>query len=770
MARRPGRVLAAALALTAMLLPAALLATQSPAAAASAQPSPVSLVITKVNPQWASPGSTITVTGSLTNTSGQPVDHLSVQLLGSSIAISSIAQMQANGALGGLGTTALQGGLWQASAQLAPRATARWSISVHANAIGMTSFGVYPLTAEVQSYQGPLASSTTYLPYMPAKKGAYGNTRPSPQKVAWVWPLIDKPLLNEPWQNDCRGPQAQALAQSLASGGRLSDLVGAGQVTAGQAEAVASQASLSRAARSVASRSALARSSQSLASFDGVTWAIDPALLANANALTTCGGSHPAWARAAQAWLAQVRSATAGQPLFVTPYGDPNLTALIAQGHGEDVQRSLLSGRSVAARILNRDVSPAASTGSAGLPTEASAIAWPSSGTAGASTPLALAGKDTGVRTLLLDDSALSAPAAVTRTPSGVGGYINVVLIDGSLSQLMGSATTAPGSGFATSQLYLAETALLAQQLHGQSVVVAPPRRWQPPAGLAADLLADTAAAPWLSPVTVTSLTSAKKLPGVNLPSYAPGRPYYSRPELGQFSNLDRQIGQIETLRASPDNDIYLALSAAESSAYQGDASSAAKGMIGTVSGRLAAQPQAVEIITERRFTLGGLKGSVPVSIENRLSFPVKVRLLLQYNQSTGTKITQSPQGVVTIPARTDQPMRLHVQATQTGSTSVTLSLLNQDFQPLPASAQMTVEATQVGVLGMIIFAAALGVFLIASAARAVRRGRPAAPAGEGTSAEPHPDPASEGGAQAAGPDTVMAERTELGTASTPRP
>ena len=48
---------------------------------------------------------------------------------------------------------------------------------------------------------------------------------------------------------------------------------------------------------------------------------------------------------------------------------------------------------------------------------------------------------------------------------------------------------------------------------------------------------------------------------------------------------------------------------------------------------------------------------------------------------------------------------------------------------PRPAAvviaARMTIQATQVGVLGMIIFACALGVFLIASAARAVRRGRP---------------------------------------------
>ena len=46
------------------------------------------------------------------------------------------------------------------------------------------------------------------------------------------------------------------------------------------------------------------------------------------------------------------------------------------------------------------------------------------------------------------------------------------------------------------------------------------------------------------------------------------------------------------------------------------------------------------------------------------------------------------------------------------------IELRLQRGQLLPsAPARMTVQATQVGVLGMIIFACALGVFLIASAA-----------------------------------------------------
>jgi hypothetical protein len=80
----------------------------------------------------------------------------------------------------------------------------------------------------------------------------------------------------------------------------------------------------------------------------------------------------------------------------------------------------------------------------------------------------------------------------------------------------------------------------------------------------------------------------------------------------------------------------------------------------------------------------------------------------------------------------------------------------------------MTVQTTQVGTLGIIVFAAALGVFLLASAGRAIRRGGPPAD----TSAEPTPsedDPSGHSTDQAA-PDTVMPEHSGLRTAGTPRP
>ncbi len=143
-----------------------------------------------------------------------------------------------------------------------------------------------------------------------------------------------------------------------------------------------------------------------------------------------------------------------------------------------------------------------------------------------------------------------------------------------------------------------------------------------------------------------------------------------------------------------------------------------------TLTTRIAVQQQAVRIIAEKRITLGGLKGTVPVSIDNRLGYAVRVQLQLQYSQANGMRITADPQGPVTVPPHQTKTIRLQVQATQDGSTTVTMFLASGG-QPLGVPQRMTVQATQVGVLGLIIFAAALGIFLIASAARAVRRGRP---------------------------------------------
>ncbi len=775
MARRAPRALAVALALAMVAVPAALMTTAAPAAAATAQASQASATatITGLSPQWAGPGTTVTVTGIVTNTSATQ-RRLVVQLLDSSTPVSSVTELQESGAgIYALANLPLPAATWQ-SGLLGQGASARWSIQLPTSA--MTSFGVYPIAAQVEDvFDQPLNWTESFLPYVPAKKGPYGSTVPTAQKVAWVWPLIDQPLLTEPWQDACSGQQAAALAKSLGSGGRLGQLLDAAAAPVGSAEtsAVQAQAVKSDSSRAAKSGAAHGQQPQSLASYDGLTWAIDPALLANVSALAGCGASRPQWARSASTWLTRLKAAVAGQPMFATAYGDPDMAALIGASASlaSDVQRSFTYGRSEARQILGLNLSPpsagTASTGQA----EAAGLAWAADAQVNYGTLETLAAPGDDIGTVLLSSSAFAAEQnSVLRTPNGSGGYLNVLLASDSLTSVLSSATSAPGSGFAAAQDFLAETALMAQQDPSAPIIVAPPQRWQLPAGLAANLLRTTASAPWLSPASLTSLTGAKNIPTVQWPTSV-NQPTVSQTELGPLNTLDRDVKQVQQLRVRQDPDLYLAVSTVESSAYGGRFKAAALSMIAMLTKLIARQQQDVHIVAANRITLGGLRGSVPVSVDNLLGYAVEVGLQLNYTTIGGAKVTAASPGVLTVPAHTAETVKLRFSASQTGSTTVAMTLANRYGQRLAMQpVRMTVQTTQVGLLGIIIFAAALGVFLLASAARAIRRGRPQQTAEASDSPTPSEDEPSGHITEEAPPDTVEPEHSELGTAGTPRP
>jgi hypothetical protein len=133
--------------------------------------------------------------------------------------------------------------------------------------------------------------------------------------------------------------------------------------------------------------------------------------------------------------------------------------------------------------------------------------------------------------------------------------------------------------------------------------------------------------------------------------------------------------------------------------------------------------------------------------------------------------VTASAPALLTVPKYTAETIKLRITASQTGSTTLTMTLVNRAGQPLAVQpVRMTVQTTQVGLLGLIIFGAALGVFLLASAARALRRGGPRPIPEEADGPVPSEDEQSGHGTEEAAPGTVVAEPSELGTAGTPRP
>jgi hypothetical protein len=123
---------------------------------------------------------------------------------------------------------------------------------------------------------------------------------------------------------------------------------------------------------------------------------------------------------------------------------------------------------------------------------------------------------------------------------------------------------------------------------------------------------------------------------------------------------------------------------------------------------------------------------------------------------------------VIKVPPNIITTKKLKVRASYIGSTTISLSLLAADRQALPQQpVTMTVQATHFGTFALTILAAALGVFVITSAMRAIRRGRTSpGPGPEGPSGEDAPAPSGPAGhEQAEGTDNVSHDRAEPGEA-----
>ena len=716
---------------------------------AAATPARVAVGISSVSPQIARPGRPVTVQGTVSNPTRTAVSGLAVQILSSTFRLTSRSELS-EFAAGNLTSAAapVAGALAQLPGTLAPGGVRHWSVTIPAHSLALTSFGVYPLAAEADSGGSALSTDYTFLPYWPGSAAAAGLARR--MKIAWIWPVFSAPE-----QAACPALLNGGLASSLA-GGRLSRLLTAGSTL----EAVRAD----------------------------LTWAIDPSVLASAGVMrrsyqvggtSTCSGAVTrAASPAARTWLARLRSVTAQQDYFVTPYADVDMSALTHAAMDTDLQRAENKGNNVARQFLGGTQRPAG-PGSG-------AIAWPADGFADYQV-LGNLGAG-GWRTVILNSSlmppatpAAFTPSAITSALDGVDGRLHVALSDSTLSQVLAdgptaaqvkaggtsssTAQTSAAGSFATEQLFLAETAMIVAEAPAtpRSVVITPPRQWNPTLTLAAALLTESENAPWLRPASLADLISAKstagQVPRVPPPfeKTAPGE--LPRSLLRKVKGLEgsiRQQASMFGLSAST----YLAgtVAAVESSAWRDDPGQA-KALLASVSAYLAAQERQVRIIDTGQDTLTGKSGSVPVSINNRLGRTVTV--LLQVRAPSDRMTVRPPLTKVTIGGHQQRTVGVKVRSAVAGSTVLKLSLTSPDGAPLPGTAaQLTVDATHFGTTAMVIVAIAIAVFVVTVIARAIRRG---GASGAFLSPRQSPDPGQNAnGAEPTGSpgetDTVVSE------------
>jgi hypothetical protein len=196
---------------------------------------------------------------------------------------------------------------------------------------------------------------------------------------------------------------------------------------------------------------------------------------------------------------------------------------------------------------------------------------------------------------------------------------------------------------------------------------------------------------------------------------------------LTQASQLDQQAALLESVQATPDTGYNDALNSAvlavESTAWRGGGSALAAGQAlaqqtGTY---LSRQQGKLTIIGPPRVTLGGPTGAVPVSVSNGLGFAVRVGL--EAADPNGRVTAKQTHHTIVVPPGQQEVVKLQVTASGDGSATLQLNLVNAAGVPLSARRTIIVQATHYGDLALVIIASALGIFLLASAARAVRRG-----------------------------------------------
>ena len=691
----------------------------------------MTVAITSVNPQVARPGQPVTVQGTVSNPTRAPVSGLTVQLS------SSIFRLTSRGALseyaaGNLSSAdePLPGTLARLAGTLAPGAVRDWTITIHPSTLPLSTFGVYPLAAAVDSGGATLSTDHTFLPFWPGSRAAAGLTQR--MKIAWIWPVFSAPE-----KAACPALLNNALASSLTAGGRLGRLLAAGSTP----EAVRAD----------------------------LTWAIDPSVLSSAAVMrqayqvggtATCSGAvTKRGSPAARSWLTRLRSVTAQQDYFVTPYADVDVSALTHAGLVTDLKRAQDQGNIAADKFLGGTQRPAVAGGGG-------TIAWPAAGVADFGVLGALASN--GVSSVILNSSLmppktapLYTPSAITSALDGVDAGVHVALTDNTISQVLADGPTAAqargaqargsraangrsastqsastqsastvqaADSFATEQRFLAETAMIVAEAPAtpRSVVIAPPRRWNPTQSLATALLTESDDAPWLRPASLSSLISANssagQVPRARPPGTKFGRGELHRSLLRKVKVLESSIRlQASMFGQSPSTYLAGAVAAVESSAWRGHPRQA-RALLASVAVYLGAQERQVRIIDTGQDTLTGKSGPVPVSISNRLGRAVTV--LLQVRAPAGRMTVHPPVTTVTIQPHQQRTVVIKVRSAVAGSTVLRLSLAAPNGAPLPGTqAKLTVDATHFGTAALVIVVIAIAVFVVTAITRAIRRG-----------------------------------------------
>lgn len=685
--RRVGGAVAVAIALVAGLPLTAQAAPAGPVA-------PVTVTLQSLEPHDVTADATIRITAVLKNTSAQATGPLRVRLRRGTV-LDTRGELQAAdtdvpGARSAAGPALPLAGL-------DPGASARVTSETGAADLGLTGFrlpGVYPLALTVQREADgtELGRLSTLLPYI--QSGVSGI------RATLLWPLLDRPhrLTGTP----AGKPEIftdDLLARSVAADGRLDTLLNAAESVTGKV------------------RLTLVIDPETIEALDRMESPVGYRISTGGRLVVGQGGI------AAREWLERLKAIAPKHLLVATPYGDPDLVAL---------ERG---GNAALGRVRTPDL---AATGLILGVTPTIHVSWPPDGQL---TDTALDDVVAqGAGAVVLDPTALSGAAATGRTPSGVSplpalsGQAVALVSDPVVENLLQRGSLKKG-GFAggprlAEQRLLAELAMITAEAPNDSrtIVLAPPRRWDPPLAYARALAADLTRIPWLR--SADALDAASSTQSVDrgrlvYPAEARRRELPAR----QLADLGTVQSQVADFRGALSNE-----DAATELGPYGDAVRRA----GSSAWRTAV-PSGQAYVAKLLRSIGTLRGSVTVStsatgdytlassdspllltVQNTLPVPVSVRVRV----ATPAGFETRDVGVQQIPAGGKRSVQVPASLQRTGTFAVTVQATTPNGGELGQEVTLSVRSTAYGGLALGITGLAFAVLVLAVLLRLYRRWR----------------------------------------------
>lgn len=736
------------------------------AAASAADNQPVQVALDTLSPTIPTPGSTVSLGGTLRTTS-PALGQLVVRLEISQVRFRDNMNDPRRGDDPDGAVTIAIG--QDDVGTLAAQTPKPWQISVPANDI-FSAPGVYAVDVEVVGAQNSndpgqdLGDVWTYLPWQVSEATA------TPTRIAMVWPLTGTPTVDGNQdgnqQAEFKEPVAEltsdSLAHDLMPNGRL------GQLLSGSRDL-------------------------------HVNWAVDPDLLDTVATMasgyvvrTANGGARPgSGTAAAHNWLTQAgetigglattqdtatrqndRSATAtpgassgsptpspeASPNGVPPGENTRVSPAVAASSTSEVWALPyadpdLDSLATAPANLQAEVSVAASYQSDAIARELGAapqglLALPPGGQASTGA-LRLAAAKLKPTAVLLSGASLPlrtpgelyTPTGLTSVdgmPAAVSDPALDAVLDGDPADNGNGAGSAPG--LLAGQRYIAETALIATQVRSQrSIVVQAPRGFAPSDDLLA-AMRGVGSGGWADYVGLSKVLDSSPDPNATtgtLTRSATSRSLDRSPaSLDQVTRFQDDLASFASILTTPQRAttpyapvILRALStdwrgrtgSEGPDAYLTAASSGPEG--------LETQRSEVSMVPKSGITLSGRSGTLPITIVNNLAQPVRLRLVVTSGRPDLLRITPHP--LLTIDPGSQQIVQVSTKASGSGVVvPVNVRLLTPAGQPYGAAQNIQVRVTNIGAIALVILLGSAGLVVLAVALRlyrATRRKRAAA-------------------------------------------